>query len=89
MTPTKLSRAVALAVVASAISEGSLAQALEEVVVTARKKSESIQDTPVAVTALAGDDVEMSFTLDTTSLQAFAPNVVFDTIEMGTPVGGA
>lgn len=61
---------------------------LEEVVVTARRKSESIQDVPVAVTAIAGDDVEMSFTLDTTSLTAFAPNVVFDTIEMGTPGGG-
>lgn len=61
---------------------------LEEVVVTARKKEESIQDVPVAVTAIAGSDIEQAFTLDTTGLQAFAPNVVFDTVEMGTPGGG-
>lgn len=79
-----LSAAVAAAVAMPAYS----ALELEEVVVTARKKEESIQDTPVAVTAIAGSDIEQAFTLDTTGLQAFAPNVVFDTIEMGTPGGG-
>lgn len=61
---------------------------LEEVMVTARKRSESIQDVPVAVSAIAGDDVKNAFTLDTTSLAQFAPNVVMDTIEAGTPAGG-
>ena len=31
---------------------------LEEVVVTARKKTESLQDTPISVTALSGDRLE-------------------------------
>lgn len=66
-----------------------LAQAaLEEVVVTARKRQESIQDVPVAVSAIAGDDIANAFTLDTTSLAQFAPNVVMDTIEAGTPSNG-
>ncbi len=82
--PTRLS-ALAIAV---SMAAPAAAQQLEEVMVTARKKVESIQDIPVAVTAIAGDDIEMAFTLDTTGLQSFAPNVVFDTVEMGTPGGG-
>ncbi len=35
----------------------SFAQTLEEVVVTARKREENIQETPLAVTALSGDDL--------------------------------
>ncbi|MBK6453265.1 MAG: TonB-dependent receptor plug domain-containing protein [Proteobacteria bacterium] len=61
---------------------------LEEVVVTARRRKENIQDVPVAVTAISGADLAQAFTLDTTGLQHFSPNVVFDTIEMGTPGGG-
>ena len=34
------------------------AQALEEVVVTARKKEERLQDVPVSVTALSGDVID-------------------------------
>lgn len=89
MKKTKLAQALGLTLAAATVSTATYAQMLEEVVVTARRKSESIQDVPVAVTAIAGEDVEMAFTLDTTSLQAMAPNVVFDTAEMGTPGGGA
>ena len=61
---------------------------LEEILVTARRRVENIQDVPVAVTAISGADLQQAFTLDTTGLQHFSPNVVFDTIEMGTPGGG-
>lgn len=61
---------------------------LEEVTVTARRRVEDIQDVPVAVTAISGVALEQAFTLDTTGLQRFAPNVVLDTIEVGTPGGG-
>lgn len=81
---TKLS---ALAIAVSVATPAFTAQ-LEEITVTARKKVESIQDVPLAVSAIAASDLEQAFTLDTTGLQAFAPNVVFDTIEMGTPGGG-
>ncbi|MBS1212654.1 MAG: fyuA 3 [Proteobacteria bacterium] len=63
-------------------------QGLEEIMVTARRRVENIQDVPVAVTAISGVDLEQAFTLDTTGLQHFSPNVVFDTIETGTPGGG-
>ncbi len=72
---------------AGTTSVTALAQArvLEEVTVTARKRTESIQDVPVAVSAISGEDIENAFLLDTTSLAQFAPNVVMDTIEAGTP----
>jgi len=89
MNPTSLVRSTLCAVIATAIAMPVFAAAvLEEVVVTARKRIENIQDVPVAVSAITGADVEQAFTLDTTALQSFAPNVVFDTIEMGTPAGG-
>ncbi len=64
------------------------AVAIEEVVVTARKREEGAQDVPVAVSAVTGMDVENAFTLDVTSVSQFAPNVIMDTIEAGTPAGG-
>ncbi len=83
-----LLRSALCAAVSAAVALPAYSLQLEEVTVTARKKEESIQDVPVAVTAITGMDLEQAFTLDTTGLQAFAPNVVFDTIEMGTPGGG-
>ena len=49
----------------AAITEGGLA----DIVVTARKRSESVQDVPVAVTAIAGEMVEK---LDLTSIEKIA-----------------
>jgi len=58
----KLSLACALALPASVISAADsveeLAWAIEEVVVTARRKQESLQDVPTSVSALAKDDLE-------------------------------
>ena len=50
---------------------------LEEVVVTARKKSESLQDTPISVTALSGDRLEDMGLSRITKLQNVTPNLVF------------
>jgi len=86
-----VARALLLGSVAGACAFTSMtasAQELEEIIVTARKRAENIQDVPVAVSAIAGADVANAFTLDTTALAGFAPNVVFDTIEMGTVGGG-
>lgn len=49
--------------------------ALEEVVVTARKKLESMQETPVAVTVFNGDEISEIRAFDITGLGAFTPNV--------------
>lgn len=40
------------------VSAGSTAQVLEEIVVTAQKRTQDIQDVPVAVTAFSGDELE-------------------------------
>lgn len=62
--------------------------ALEEVVVTARKKEESIQDSPVAVSAIGKETIEASFLGDATGIVQYSPNLVFDNISAGTPNGG-
>src|SRR5262245_19434064 len=48
---------------------------LEEVVVTAQKREESIQDVPIAVTALTGDALEQQKIVDLRSLGNTIPNV--------------
>ena len=56
---SKVSQAVFLAVSASAISVTAQAQSvIDEVVVTATKRAESLQDVPIAVTALTGQALE-------------------------------
>lgn len=56
---SKVSEAVVLALSASAITATAQAQsAIEEVVVTATKREESLQDVPIAVTALTGEALD-------------------------------
>lgn len=62
---------------------------LEEVVVLARKREESLQDVPVAVSTVSAEALERAFVVDSTGLAQFAPNVVLDKVEAGTAGGGA
>ncbi len=48
---------------------------LEEVVVTARKRSESLQDVPVAVTALSAGQIQRGIITSVVDLKKLAPNV--------------
>jgi iron complex outermembrane receptor protein len=52
-------------------------QELEEVVVTARRREESLQDTPVAVTVLTSGMLELMQVSGTTDLDKVAPNLQF------------
>lgn len=52
-----------------------MAATLEEVVVTARRRAESIQETPVAVTALSGDDLRAQGIVNTTELAKSVPSL--------------
>src|SRR5580658_1111658 len=45
------------------------------VIVTARRRSESIQNTPVAVTGISSDEIQKLFVVDLTDLNHQAPNV--------------
>jgi len=63
--------------VATAAEEGRQAGALEEVVVTARKREESLQDTPIAISAFSAAALERQQITSTEDLDQVAPNLQF------------
>ena len=58
-------------------AQESQAEALESIVVTARRREESLQDTPVAVTALSAAALERQQATGTMDLDKIAPNIQF------------
>lgn len=89
---------LAVAVVTSVTSTGVMAQdqgervggssaLLEEVVVTARKKEESLQDVPLSVSAFGSSQIQALKVRDLTSLAVSMPNVALD--DVGTTRGTA
>ena len=50
---------------------------LEEVLVTSRKREESLQDVPIAITAISGSKLEAMDAQDITATAGIAPNVNF------------
>jgi iron complex outermembrane recepter protein len=78
---TALRRALALAGAATFVT-GAPAQepdayALEEITVTARKVSENLQDTPIAITVLTGDALADRQVFNTNVLDQVVPNLQF------------
>ena len=53
------------------------AESLDSIVVTARRRQENLQDTPVAITALSGEELEQQLVVGTTDLDKIAPNLQF------------
>lgn len=63
------------------LSQGVSAQAvLEEIVVTARKREESLQDTPISITAFTGDALEQQHIQNLAGIAGFTPNMEFDDV---------
>ena len=56
---------------------------IEEIIVTAQRTSESIQDVPIAVTALTGEMLEEKQVITPSDLQINAPNVSFTATNFG------
>ncbi|MGA8205612.1 MAG: hypothetical protein WB812_13920, partial [Woeseiaceae bacterium] len=52
-------------------------EALQEVIVTARRREESIQDTPVAVSAFSGEALRERQIRDTKDLERITPSLQF------------
>ena len=50
------------------------AQVLEEVVVTAQKRAESLQDVPISVSAVSGEKLDRAGILNFADLSAYVPN---------------
>ncbi|MFK7731488.1 MAG: TonB-dependent receptor [Pseudomonadales bacterium] len=82
--------AVATAAVGSAVPQFAVAQqtALEEIVVTARKREENLQDVGLSVSALSQTEIERSFARDIKDLAFMSPNLIIDDTSQG-PGGNA
>lgn len=55
--------------------EGEFADTLEEITVLAQKRAQSLQEVPIAVTAVTGETIENSFATDLSDIGFLAPNV--------------
>ncbi len=73
-------------VVGSILAGSALAQELQEVTVTATRRSENIQDVPIAVTAVTAEALQAKGINDVAKLGNIAPNV---TLDAGTPFSGS
>jgi iron complex outermembrane receptor protein len=70
---------------ALSFSSGSFAEspALEEIVVTARKRAENLQDVGVSVSALSQTEIDRQFARDITDLANISPNLIIDDTAQG------
>ncbi|MEL7297499.1 MAG: TonB-dependent receptor [Pseudomonadota bacterium] len=83
----RLSRGVVLAASAAALGTLTISysapafgqSALEEIIVTAQKREESLNDVPVAVSVLGEQTIEAAFANNLEDLQALVPSVSFRT----------
>ncbi|MFV8819279.1 TonB-dependent receptor [Haliea sp. E17] len=70
----------------AAVDAHSQATALEEVIVTAQKRAQSIQDVPVAVTALSEDTLEANRVFSIEDISGLAPNALVRPTAGGTNI---
>jgi len=84
-TAAPLSAAITSAVLMALMPLANAQGTLEEVIVTAQKTEESLQDTPIAVSAFTSMAIENKGIDNIAQVANFAPNLVFDTT---SPVSG-
>ena len=61
------------------VTTGNAASALEEIVVTAQKRVSTVQDTPISITAVTGDDLQARGVASLASLAQGTPGVSLKT----------
>jgi iron complex outermembrane receptor protein len=66
-----------------ALSAPTMAQQLEEIIVTATHREESIQDVPLAVTALGAADLEAAGIFDATTIALSVPGMAYSEFSPG------
>ena len=81
----KLLSAAVLAVSYGIVSAPAFAQ-IEEVIVTAQKKEESLQDAPIAVTAFDSSMLEDIGAFNPTDIGEYVPNVSIVPIMVAAPI---
>jgi len=79
-----ISSAIAFSI-ATQVNAQSEGYELEEIVVTAQKRAESLQDTPIAITAFTATALADKGINDISEIANFTPGLVFDTT---SPIGG-
>ncbi len=84
MSNGALGRAGAAALVLAAAAPA-LAQAVDEIIVTAQKREERLQDVPLAVTAFTGGNIEATRTRDILDLADRTPNLVVTAFNVAEP----
>ena len=86
---------VSIAVLAAALASPAFAQAqsdtapeggIAEIVVTAQKRTEDVQDVPIAISAFTADTLSERSVTSVAQLSNIAPNV---TLDAGTPFSGS
>jgi iron complex outermembrane receptor protein len=60
-----------------ASAETSETKGVDEIIVTAQFRSQRLQDTPIAITAVKGEELDARGQTDVTNIGSFAPNVNF------------
>ncbi len=69
----------------SAVNEGEGAYVLEDIVVTARRRDESLQDVPIAITVLTMQDIDNIGIESVSDFVKLVPNAIFDNaLNLGT-----
>jgi len=71
----RIAQACAAAILASFGAQALAQGALEEVVVTAQKREQSLQDAPIAITAFSSEALEQQGISDVRDISGFVPNV--------------
>ena len=66
--------------------DGAASMTIEEVVVTARKRAESMQDVPISITALSGEAIDKAAVVDMNDVDRMATNVVFEGLDRTKPL---
>ena len=75
MSRSSLFKASGVALAIAAISSGTNAAQLEEIIVTAQKRAESLQDVPVSLVAISGAKIEEAGMHSFAELSAYIPNL--------------
>lgn len=89
MAASGVATVLAMAVPASAQdAAGARAAQVDDVVVTATRRAQRLQDVPVSVTAVSGETLEKSNFREVSDLQYLAPNVTFSSTNPVSNGGG-
>ena len=86
-TPSFRLSVLAAAVAASLLPGTARAQLeLEEIIVTAQKRAESLQDVPISLTAIQGDQIKAAGVQDMTKIAQYVPNLHIDVAAINTNI---